>query len=127
MTTFHPSLAHPFNEADWKKNCGARLRKARQELQLDMKDVHARIGIPISTQSSYERGVRALSVLGARELAECLNVSAAWLLCVEDTLGHSLEEQQWLLAMREAAPLARKTALDVLALRTSGRSRATTR
>lgn len=124
MTTTHSSATHAFHEADWKKNCGARLRKARRELQLDMKDIHARIGIPISTLSSYERGARALSVPVARELAACLNISTAWLLCVEDTLGHTVEESQWLLAMREAAPVARKTALDVLALRTHGRSRA---
>lgn len=64
----------------------ARLQRARIEANLgSARQAAKKLGVPISTYTSYENGSRAISVKVANELAAGLGVSATWLLTGDDS------------------------------------------
>ena len=64
----------------------ARLQKARIEANLgSARKAAKKLGVPVSTYTSYENGSRAISVKVANELAAGLGVSAKWLLTGDES------------------------------------------
>jgi transcriptional regulator with XRE-family HTH domain len=89
----------PRTSADLSMLIGSRLRAARKALGLSLTDLAARTGgaLTKSRISNYEQGLRRMGVEEARMLATALGtVSAAYLLCLEDS-GFLVEEEQRLL------------------------------
>ena len=62
------------------KELGERIKKARETLRLERKDVAFTLGISLNTLGQYERGERELSPYTLARLSEILRRSANWLL-----------------------------------------------
>lgn len=72
---------------DVRKEQGRRLKNARSDLRLTLREVSEKTRGQISPSrlSNYEQGLRLLKQREAIALAPVLGVNAAWLLCVEGT------------------------------------------
>lgn len=64
---------------------GERIREARKAAGLSIQELAHRIGVAFTTLQSWEKGKSAAPASKARVLALELGVSAAYLLCVEET------------------------------------------
>jgi len=95
------------SEKELRKAQGQRLRNSRLQRGLLMKDLtnlmskHWDNVENVSRLQGYENGTRKMPVTAARQLAEALNVSAAYLLCVDDTLGLSADDMLVLARYKE--------------------------
>lgn len=70
---------------DIKQETSKRLRAAREATKLTMADVCARIpGLTVSRLGNWEQGTRTMPNDFAKKLAKVYEVSAAWLVCLED-------------------------------------------
>lgn len=68
-----------------KIESGRRIKNARDSLNLTLADVHAKLPwLTVSRLSNWEQGSRMIGVEEAKKLAPILNVSAAYLLTLED-------------------------------------------
>ncbi len=99
---------------------GGRLRAARQARDLSLNELATLTGGLFSKSriSNYEQGIRRLSIEGAQTLSAALgNVSAAQLLCIDDSpaVGANPEEQQLLAAFRAASADGRRRLLECAA------------
>lgn len=97
-----------------KRLTGDRLRQARQAKRLRLKDLAEMLGCGVATLGGYEKAVRSPPIGMVLRLGQALDVSAAWLLGVEHTLGFSEEEIELLMRYRSAPAEARQMALHVL-------------
>lgn len=101
-----------------RRECGRRLRQARLAKQWRLQDlVDALPKGSISGVAQYEQGHRAISIEVARRLATVLDVSAAWLVCMDDSLGLRPAERELVAHYRAAAPVARELAQLALGCR----------
>lgn len=102
-----------------KRLTGNRLRQARQAKRWRLKDLAKILDCGVATLGGYENAVRSPPVSMVLRLGEALDVSAAWLLGVEHTLGFSEEEIEMLMRYRSASAEERQMALHVLNRRRS--------
>ena len=111
-------------EIELRKLSGLRLRQAREAKRLLMRDVvYKMAGVWENTShvtrlQGYESGMRGMSILTARQLSKVLGVSAAWLLCVEDTVELSGADIAFLTTFEAAPEPTRKVIRDILKLGT---------
>ena len=87
-------------EIELTRQIGERLRAARQARRFSLAELAARTkGVYSKSRiSNYEQGLRRLSVEGAHCLAEALgNVSAAYLLCVNEDKATEFSPDELLL------------------------------
>ena len=100
--------------------CGSRLKHARLSKGLLLRDVVERMSEVwpnvehVSRLQSYEAGLRMMSIGTARHLAKALGVSAAWLLCVDDTIGLEDEQLEILRLYVQAPESVRHLAMRIL-------------
>ncbi len=72
---------------DFKAESGRRLKQARDAKGLKLRELAAMVnGVSESRISNYEQGTRLMRQPEAVKLAEALGVSAAYLMCVDETL-----------------------------------------
>jgi transcriptional regulator with XRE-family HTH domain len=72
---------------DINKEIGIRLKTARNEAGMTLKDVVTKIsGLTISTLGGYESGRRAISIEIAKKLAAALNKDASYLLTLTNEI-----------------------------------------
>lgn len=102
-----------------KRLTGDRLRQARQAKRWRLKDLATILDCGVATLGGYEKAVRSPPVGMVLRLGEALDVSAAWLLGVEHTLGFSEEEMEMLVRYRSASAEERQMALLILNRRRS--------
>lgn len=78
---------------DYKKESGIRLRHARLEKNLTLNDVASKIeGMSASRISNYEQGIRSMGPADAASIGDVLDISAAYLLCLDDTVLSPTEQ-----------------------------------
>lgn len=78
---------------DTKIESGRRLRAAREAMNLTLGDIHARLPwLTVSRLSNWEQGIRMIGVDEAKKLAPVLNVTAAYILTLEDAPMDSKEQ-----------------------------------
>lgn len=93
---------------------GSRLKHARLSKGMLLRDVVDRMAKVwpnvehVSRLQSYESGARMMSIQTARHLGRALDVSAAWLLCVDDTIGIDDEQLEILRLYIQAPDAVRK-------------------
>lgn len=83
---------------NYKKESGLRLKRAREDKNLSLRELSARIGGLLSTSrlSNYEQGIRTLGIKEALALSNVLGVNASFLLCVEDEAEMTPQETELL-------------------------------
>ena len=111
-----PKSDHP-TEAYLRIRIGKRLRRARQEKGLYLKDVAAMDprNFAMSRIVSYEQGTRSMPLALGKALAKALGVSPAWLMCMDDRAGFSPEQVELLAAYDAASPDVRDLVRRMLA------------
>lgn len=81
------------------KKIGQRLRAARTSQKLSLAELAARTKtLSKSRISNYEQGIRRMGLEEALELAEALDLTATYLLCLDDT--SPLTPHEWTLIER---------------------------
>ena len=108
---------------------GMRLARVRMSNEWSQEDVVTRLrGVWPSTHfvsrlSAYENGTRSMSIQVARQLGAVLDVPAAYLLCVEDTVGSVTEREVAKLyaKYREATPETRRIVNSALGIKPKGK------
>lgn len=100
-----PKNDHP-TEAYLRIRIGKRIRRARKDKGLYLKDIAAMDPkhFSVSRIVSYEQGTRSMSLALGKELAKALGVSAAWLMCMDDRAGFTSEQVKLLAAYDAASP-----------------------
>jgi len=95
---------------DIKEKIGNRITQSRKALGITIKELSARVGLLSAGRiSNWEQGTRSPGPMEAKMLAEELNVSASYLLCLTDNLQGELT-QQTLNGMRHIPVLAMRDA-----------------
>jgi transcriptional regulator with XRE-family HTH domain len=83
---------------DEKAEMGRRIKAAREAAGLTQKELCKKVpGLRISTLSNYEQGTREAPVSTLKQIARALDVSAAYILTVDDTI--LCEREKKLIAM----------------------------
>jgi len=78
---------------NYKKEGGRRLQEARKLRAMTLNEVAAIIdGMSASRISNYEQGIRSMGPADATALGAALEVSAAYLLCLDDEAAFTSEE-----------------------------------
>lgn len=92
--------------AEYKKMCGARLKQARLEKGLTLKQLHAQLGFHRSRSNlgNYEAGLRLPPPWEAHLLANALGVTASYLLCLDEGQMMLRPEEEKLLRYWRALP-----------------------
>ena len=76
-----------------KAGSGNRIKASRERMGMTLENVCAHIpGLKVSRLSNWEQGRNMVSVVEAKRLAPVLNVTAAYLLTLEDTLPDPREQ-----------------------------------
>lgn len=97
---------------DYKAESGRRLKQAREAKKWTLQDVASRlVGIGASRISNYEQGTRLMRQKEAVKLAEVLDVSAAYLMCV-DEVSTMPSSKRRLLEMYDAADSRGKRTIE---------------
>jgi transcriptional regulator with XRE-family HTH domain len=113
------------NEKQLRQLSGSRMRLARQRKNMFMREVReqmARRGIVWAFESrvaGYENGDNAMTAYTARMLGEILDVSPAWLLCVEDALPFDADTIDTVRRFNEAPPDVREMISKMLSMRSA--------
>ena len=71
------------NPYELKSEIGRRLKSIRTSIGLNQVDFGDRVGIPQSTYSRYERGLRSLSAIDAAQIAAATATNLRWLITGE--------------------------------------------
>lgn len=96
------------NERDLAAEIGRRIKKARRDAGLTLKELGERLDWSISRLSNYEQGRRTPGPGEALRLARATNVSPSWLLCL-DNAGITDAEREFLAAFRTADPAVQES------------------
>jgi transcriptional regulator with XRE-family HTH domain len=105
-----PLKLSQLNERELRRVAGQRVREARERSGLRQIDVvmkMSKYGVfrkHPSWLNGYEDGSHNFTIYTARALGEILNTSAAYLLCVDDTLAYDDEQLELLRAIQLAPP-----------------------
>jgi transcriptional regulator with XRE-family HTH domain len=105
-----PLKLSQLNERELRRVAGQRVKEARERCGLRQIDVvmkMSKYGVfrkNPSWLSSYEDGSHNFTIYTARALGEILNTSAAYLLCVDDTLAYDDEQLELLRAIQLSPP-----------------------
>jgi len=81
-----------------------RLREAREQAGLSLKDLAAQTGISASRLADYEKGERVIPAVDLELIAEALNVPLRDFLLADDPLGEWLHQQQQIRGFLELPP-----------------------
>jgi transcriptional regulator with XRE-family HTH domain len=107
---------------DYKKEAGKRLRKARTDKGLTLRDLSGKLGNILSESrlSNYEQGIRMLGVAEALAVYRVLGVQPSYLLCVDVEEGDMTPQELELLKDFRTLPANERQAyarrIQVLAL-----------
>lgn len=83
---------------DYKAESGRRLRRAREDAGLTLRELSERTRhLSISRISNYEQGLRYMDPEAAIDLGRALGVRPAWLMCVDNDDALSGEERALLI------------------------------
>jgi transcriptional regulator with XRE-family HTH domain len=91
---------------NYKKESGARLRKARIGAKLTLDELSRRLGgmLSASRLSNYEQGLRTLGIKESILLSNILSVPAAHLLCVDEEEGEMTPQEARVIRNFSALP-----------------------
>lgn len=102
-------------DMDFKKESGRRLQQARERKGWKLRELASKVkGVSESRISNYEQGLRLMRQPEAIKLAAVLDVSAAYLMCVDEGSGLPPREQR-LLNLFDAADARGKRTIEQVA------------
>jgi transcriptional regulator with XRE-family HTH domain len=110
------SLVMQPNKTDLTAKIGRRLRAARTAEKLSLSELSTRTGglLGKSRISNYEQGIRRVGLEEAQMLSEALgNVSATYLLCLDEEGFLSDQERELVRCFRNTDERGRETVLGV--------------